>query len=138
MAPVAELPADRLYQRCDPALFDFETTADLPTETDVVGQPRAVAAVHFGVSIDGEGYNIFALGPAGNVKHPMLHNDVTARRRSAHTPNGAGNGGAAAAWPPVGANRYRAEAALAVFFAGQADPTDCDLATRPVGGADPP
>ncbi|WP_240333454.1 hypothetical protein [Salinibacter ruber] len=36
------LPADALRTRFDPSDFGFETTDDLPAETEVVGQDRAV------------------------------------------------------------------------------------------------
>ncbi|MCS3632162.1 hypothetical protein GGP55_002775 [Salinibacter ruber] len=36
------LPADALRTRFDPSGFGFETTDDLPAETEVVGQDRAV------------------------------------------------------------------------------------------------
>ena len=68
MAPVERLGPDRLYRRCDPGLFDFETTAELDGANDFVGQPRALAAVHFGLGIAGAGYNLFALGPTGTGK----------------------------------------------------------------------
>ena len=63
-----ELDLDALYTRCDPASFDFETTADLEDGIDIVGQPRAVESVQFAVGMTHEGYNLFALGPAGTGK----------------------------------------------------------------------
>jgi lon-related putative ATP-dependent protease len=53
-----------LRQRVSPSAFDFETTADLPADTQVVGQDRAIEALEFGMSIDGDGHNVFALGPS--------------------------------------------------------------------------
>lgn len=66
------LPADALRRRCDPSAWPFTTTADLPDLNDVVGQPRAVAAIHFGVGLHHKGYNIFAFGPPGVGKHSLL------------------------------------------------------------------
>ena len=63
------LRPDRLRRRCDPAGLDFETTADLPDITDVVGQARAVDAIQFGITIRSKGYNLFALGPSGVGKY---------------------------------------------------------------------
>ncbi len=63
-----ELDLDALYTRCDPALLDFETTADLDDGIDIVGQSRAVESVQFAVGMTHEGYNLFALGPAGTGK----------------------------------------------------------------------
>ena len=66
---IRELDAEDLYRRCDHARFDFETTAELEELEEVVGQPRAVAAVQFGLGISREGYNVFALGPEGIGKY---------------------------------------------------------------------
>jgi predicted ATP-dependent protease len=72
MATTRELTAAELCHRCDPAQFDFTTTADLPDLDEVVGQPRAVAAMQFGIGIEQEGYNIFALGLEGTGKLSMV------------------------------------------------------------------
>jgi len=39
---------EALRRVCDPAGFDFETTADLPQLEEIIGQPRAVGALEFG------------------------------------------------------------------------------------------
>lgn len=67
-----ELEATKLYQRTDPKKFDFDTTADLEDLVEVLGQPRAVAAMQFGIGMAREGYNIFALGPAGSGKRRVI------------------------------------------------------------------
>jgi len=59
------LAADQLARPCDPTLFPFETTADLPDLTEVIAQPRAVEAIRFGIRMHAPGYNLFALGPNG-------------------------------------------------------------------------
>jgi len=63
-----ELEVEETYRACDPSLFEFSTTRELPELTDIIGQDRAVSAVAFGMSIENDGYNIFALGPAGTGK----------------------------------------------------------------------
>jgi predicted ATP-dependent protease len=70
--PIKQLKPDDLYQRCDPEQFDFRTTAELEELTEVIGQPRAVDAVKFGIGIRHKGYNIFALGPTGIGKHTLV------------------------------------------------------------------
>lgn len=72
MDNLKELEAAALYQRSDVEQFDFETTADLEELTDIIGQPRAVEAVQFGIGIDQTGYNIFALGPVGSGKQSLV------------------------------------------------------------------
>ena len=66
------LLAEELIQVCDPEDFDFETTADLKSLSEVIGQERAVEAMRFGLGIDQEGYNIFALGPSGMGKQSII------------------------------------------------------------------
>ncbi len=72
MAVVEPLRAQELYRSVDADLFDFQTTEDLENYEGVLGQPRAVEAVQFGIGIDAEGYNVFALGPTGTGKHSLL------------------------------------------------------------------
>ncbi len=67
-----ELKPEDLYRRCDPEQFDFETTSELEDPDGILGQPRAVAAVEFGVGIERDGYNVFAFGPAGVGKHEAI------------------------------------------------------------------
>ena len=61
-----------LFKACPEQELPFETTAELePTEV-VIGQQRALGAVQFGIRIDGNGYNVFALGPSGIGKLTAL------------------------------------------------------------------
>ncbi|NBC16815.1 MAG: AAA family ATPase [Bacteroidetes bacterium] len=79
------LSPEALYRRCDPSIFDFETTADLEAQTHIVGQDRAVEAVQFGIGISQDGYNIFVLGPPGTGRHALVRHylDEAAQERSA-------------------------------------------------------
>jgi len=38
MTNARELQESELWNRCDPAIFDFETTASLPGEVTIIGQ----------------------------------------------------------------------------------------------------
>jgi lon-related putative ATP-dependent protease len=69
---IEQLKPDALYQCCDPEQFDFRTTAELEEVTEVIGQPRAVDSVRFGIGIRHKGYNLFALGPTGTGKHALV------------------------------------------------------------------
>jgi predicted ATP-dependent protease len=69
---VQELKPDQLRRICDLEELAFETTDDLDDLEGLLGQPRAVAAIEFGVSIEREGYNIFAFGPDGTGKHSAV------------------------------------------------------------------
>jgi lon-related putative ATP-dependent protease len=72
MTQTRELIADELYQETTFNRVSFETTADLEDLDTVLGQPRAVDAMEFGVGIAARGYNIFALGPAGTGKRAVV------------------------------------------------------------------
>lgn len=67
-----KLAADDLYRHCDPKLLDFKTTRDLEPLEGFFGQDRAIEAVRFGIGIQREGYNLYALGPAGIGKHSII------------------------------------------------------------------
>ena len=67
-----ELQVKDLRRVCDPDIFHFTSTAELPILTDMIGQERAVRATSFGIDIESPGYHIFALGPAGTGKATMI------------------------------------------------------------------
>ena len=72
MQTVKPLPAEQLCSRCDPQLFDFETTAELEPLTEPLGQERAVDAIRFGTEIQAQGYNLYVLGPQGSGRHTAI------------------------------------------------------------------
>jgi lon-related putative ATP-dependent protease len=67
-----ELAPDELWNPCESALYDFDTTASLPGDIVVIGQDRAVQAIDLGVGIASFGFNIFALGFAGTGRATTL------------------------------------------------------------------
>jgi lon-related putative ATP-dependent protease len=74
MGEAIELSAAELRRVCDPASLGFQTTADLPVLSEVLGQPRAVAALSFGTGIGGQGFNLFALGQPGSGRTTLIKN----------------------------------------------------------------
>ncbi len=66
------LSPEQLYTPCDTSQFSFETTDQLPDLKQIIGQERALQALHFGVGIQQEGYNLYVLGPAGLGKHDVV------------------------------------------------------------------
>ncbi|MEQ8699154.1 MAG: AAA family ATPase [Bauldia litoralis] len=72
MAPLTSLAPDALRRRCDPASLGFKTTDEIEPTDAVVGQPRAVEAVSFGIGIKRHGYNLFCLGQTGTGKHGIV------------------------------------------------------------------
>ncbi|MGD9495101.1 MAG: Lon protease family protein [Armatimonadota bacterium] len=84
MPSARELSAEQCRWRCDPAIFGFESTAELPESTGPIGQERATRALEFGASIDSDGYNIFVLGQSGSGRHSLVLEAL--RRHAAEKP----------------------------------------------------
>ncbi len=72
MTYVKPLPIEALYRRANLDLPNFETTDQLQDPAGIIGQPRAVEAVRFGIGMERQGYNIFALGSVGVGKHSIV------------------------------------------------------------------
>ncbi len=70
------LPPEALYTACDVGDLPFETTAELESVDEVVGQDRAAEAVRFAIGMKHGGYNLFALGPAGTGKYNFVRRHV--------------------------------------------------------------
>jgi hypothetical protein len=64
MASPKPLRPTALRRRCNPSRFRFRTTDELEDLDEVIGQPRAVEALDFGIGIRQPGFNLFAFGPA--------------------------------------------------------------------------
>ncbi len=63
--PPEPLDVGQLCTACDLSGLDFATTAELEPIELPVGQDRAVGALQFAIRMAGDGYNVFAMGPAG-------------------------------------------------------------------------
>ena len=81
-----ELEPRRLRRSCDPAELGFESTSELEPLEEILGQPRVVEALEFGVEMATEGYNVFALGPPGTAKHRLVEATLAARAVRETTP----------------------------------------------------
>ena len=60
-----ELNYKDLKMTCNPNIFNFETTADLESIQDGIGQDRGIRALEFGLQVDVKGYNLYIEGPSG-------------------------------------------------------------------------
>lgn len=67
-----ELTAQQLYHACDVATLGCDSTADLTDLESSLGQERALGALHFGVGIRHEGYNLYVMGSPGLGKHAIV------------------------------------------------------------------
>ncbi|MBL7005157.1 MAG: AAA family ATPase [Gammaproteobacteria bacterium] len=62
------LTPSQLYKPCNIEQLKFRSTEELEDIDIAVGQQRAVEAVKFGIRMHKNGYNIFAMAPAGTGK----------------------------------------------------------------------
>ncbi len=86
MSDIRPLSPLQLRRDCDPASFDFDTTADLPDVPGIIGQERVEEAVHFAIGIRRYGYNLYALGPSGMGKHSFVRAFLEDRAAGAPAP----------------------------------------------------
>ena len=86
MAKVKGLEAQKLYRHCDFGDLCFDTTDDLENLPGLLGQPRAEAAIEFGIGIEREGYNIFAFGPPGTGKHTAVKQYLEGKAATSDVP----------------------------------------------------
>lgn len=66
------LTATQVRRDSNPAVFSFETTAELPFSDEIIGQPRGARAIDFGVNIAAPGYNLFVMGPPGTGRSTAI------------------------------------------------------------------
>lgn len=81
------LQPQQLYHPCDSEQFGFNTTADLEDLTEIIGQMRAMDAVHFGIGIRQEGYNLYVLGPPGLGKRSMVRQFLESKASTEKQPD---------------------------------------------------
>lgn len=74
-----ELSPASLSQSCHPADVPFDTTDQASALSEPVGQERAMEAMRFGIGMPRDGFNLFAIGPAGVGKATLL-NETLARQ----------------------------------------------------------
>lgn len=73
---------DKLYNYCDPGIFDFETTDELEELDEIIGQRRALKAISFGIGIKKEGYNLYAMGKLGSGKHTVVEKFIKSQAKN--------------------------------------------------------
>lgn len=63
-----ELSPEELRWKCNPDIFDFDSTEDIDPIEGIVGQKRALEAIKLGVDLRSPGYNIYIAGLSGTGK----------------------------------------------------------------------
>jgi lon-related putative ATP-dependent protease len=82
-----KLAPENLRRSCSLEKPGFTTTDDLDPLEEIIGHPRAVEAVRFGVSMRGDAHNIFAIGPSGIGKNTFVRDFLKRRAPTEPTPD---------------------------------------------------
>jgi ATP-dependent Lon protease len=83
---VREITAAEACRKADLSALAFTTTADIQPLTTMVGQERAVQALHLGLGMPQQGYNIFVSGLTGSVAREQLETLLRQTAASLPTP----------------------------------------------------
>lgn len=81
-----KVPVAQLRWECDPAQFEFETTADLNELEGSIGQERALKSIDFGLDMRDGGFNLFLAGEAGTGRSSTIKNLLKKRARTEPPP----------------------------------------------------
>ena len=76
-----EVPLAHLCRSSDIDGLEFERSDELLKTAGHFGQDRAIDALRFGIQVDGEGYNVFVMGPSGSHRHGLAQ-DLAAEQAS--------------------------------------------------------
>lgn len=76
-----------LKVKLEPLHFKFIATNEIKTIHAAVGQKRAIEALDFGIGIQSQGYNIFAMGPPGIGKRFLINKILARQAKKKPTPN---------------------------------------------------
>ena len=82
-----ELSYKDLKMVCNRDMFHFETTGDLESVNDGIGQERGIKALQFGLQVDVKGYNIYIEGPSGVGKTMYTKNYLDSIAPKKKVPN---------------------------------------------------
>ena len=84
------LSPHELITRCDPASLDLGDLEQLTGTPSIVGQPRAVEALEFGVAMRHAGHHLFVMGPPGTGRRTLVRQAIAAQMKA--------DGGARSDW----------------------------------------
>ncbi|MEE0866345.1 MAG: ATP-binding protein [Clostridia bacterium] len=82
-----ELNYKDLKMTCNPEVFDFESTQELSSIQEGIGQDRGIKALEFGLQVNVKGYNLYLEGPSGVGKTMYTKNylnKIASKQRVPH------------------------------------------------------
>jgi len=82
-----ELQPHDLYRACDLDSLGFRSTAEIDPLTGALGQDDAMSALDFGLAIDAQGYNIFAVGAPGSGRFSFIRRVLQDRAAAQPAPS---------------------------------------------------
>ncbi|HSH01386.1 MAG TPA: ATP-binding protein [Anaerolineae bacterium] len=84
--PIKALLPEQLRHTCDPKTLGFEITDDLEDANPIIGQPRGVRAIDFGIGMPCRGYNIFIVGESGTGRATTIQRFLEERTLNVAVP----------------------------------------------------
>ena len=84
---VKELSFKQLRKITDPESLNLETTEHLTPLDGIIGQPRAVSSLRFGLGIQEIGFNVFVSGPRGMGKMTAVKSFLEEMAKNKPTPS---------------------------------------------------
>ncbi len=84
---IRELTVEEVYKKCDPSIFDFETTKEVSPLDKLIGQKRALRAIDFGLKIKRHGYNLYLSGLPGTGKTSYIRSYLKEIAKEEETPS---------------------------------------------------
>lgn len=75
-----------LRKNCNPAMFKFQSTAELKPLNGIIGQERAFRSLDFGLDIEKPGYNIYLAGAFGTGKNALAREVLEKKAREKPVP----------------------------------------------------
>ena len=82
-----ELSYKDLKMTCNPEIFHFETTEELTSIQEGIGQDRGIKALEFGLQVNVKGYNLYLEGPSGVGKTMYTKNYLNKLASKQSTPH---------------------------------------------------
>ena len=80
------LTAEQLRPQYNRQDLAFNSTEELESLTDILGQERALDAVEFGIGVQHRGFNLYVMGPSGFGKHGIIRKYLTNKAADEDTP----------------------------------------------------
>ncbi len=81
-----KVPVEKLSWKCDPGLFEFQTTEELTELEGTIGQERAIRSIDFGLGMVENGFNLYLAGETGTGRTSSIMNLLKKRAKAEPPP----------------------------------------------------